>query len=124
MKDKNTHESGLIDEIKQRFGAEIEYSQPNKEEEKFLEEREKVYVQYCWDFDAFVEHYQLIKVYGLEEKGLSDLAWKIEKLLESQEIENLKETEFYSQFGDHKIIKFAFLNGQLTNEGDEFFKNT
>ncbi|MBD3617460.1 MAG: hypothetical protein HUJ22_12900 [Gracilimonas sp.] len=123
MKDKNTNESELIEELKQRFGVEFEYHAPSKEEEQFLEERQEVYELYCWNFDAFVQHYQLIKKFGLEEKGLSDLAWKIVQLLEPPEIDGLKKTEFYNRFGEHRIIQNALIEREINKETDEFFRS-
>lgn len=113
MKDKNTHDSEIIEELKQRFGAIPENEILDEEEERFLQERAKVEELYSWDFEAFVQHFQLIKGYGLEEKLLETLEWKIQHFLEPSELKELRQTEFYRLFGEHKIIKDAFLQREI-----------
>lgn len=110
MKDKNTHESELIDELKKLFGALPENEVMDEEEKKFLQERAKVEELYSWDFDAFVKYFQIIEKYGPEEKILQQLAWKIEHILEQGEINVLKTTKFYENFGDKQQIRNALLN--------------
>lgn len=113
MEDKYLHESELIEELKQMFGAKVEHYYPSKEEEEFLEERQKIFELYCWDFKAFVKHYQLIKEYGVDNKCLETLAWKIEYVLDDKAVSHLTKSEFYSQFGEYKIIRNALLKHEI-----------
>lgn len=105
----NSKEKELLKELEQRFGAEIEKSPPDEDETKFLEKRDELAEILNWNFDAFVEHFQLIKNYGLEDKLLEQLAYKIEHFLDTDQIEALKSTKFYHQFGKYEIIEKAFL---------------
>ena len=97
----------LLKELENRFGA--EQITADKVQLRFLEERDLLFNECCWDFDAFVEHYQLIKRYGLEDKLMEVLAWRILNLLDGSEINELKESEFYKLYGEQKLIKSAFL---------------
>ena len=110
MTDKNTHESELIEEIKKLFGAIPENEVMDEVEKKFLQERAKVEELYSWDFDAFVKYFQLIEKYGLEEKILQQLAWKIEHFMSKNEVWLLKGSKFYEVFGGHRLIENAILN--------------
>ena len=110
MTDKNTHESELIDELKKLFGALPENEVMDEEEERFLRERAKVEELYSWDFSAFVQYFQLIKEYGLEEKILKQLAWKIEYFMSRNEVRLLKGSKFYEVFGGHRLIENAIIN--------------
>ena len=100
-------EKEVIEDIKNRFGAELESTVLDEEEERFLQRRQEVEELYAWYFEAFVQHYQLIKEYGLEEKLLTNLAWKIRHLLSSEEIRELKYSNFHRNFGEYEIIKEA-----------------
>ncbi|MEX1015082.1 MAG: hypothetical protein WDZ80_08070 [Candidatus Paceibacterota bacterium] len=111
MSGKNDLE--IIRQLTKRFGATVEYLPPSEEEEQFLIDRENIYEQYCWDFDAFVKHYQLIRKYGVDEKCLSALAWKIEEHLSLDELQELKSTEFYKLFKGHKTIENALIEREI-----------
>lgn len=100
-------EKEMVEDIKNRFGAEFVSHSLDEEEERFLQKRQEVEELYGWYFEAFVQHYQLIKEYGLEEKLLENLAWKIQHLLQPSEIRELKYSNFYRVFGEHEIIKEA-----------------
>lgn len=104
----------LLKELENRFGA--EQITADKVQLRFLEERDLLFNECCWDFDAFVEHYQLIKRYGLEEKCLESLAWKIEVHLNRSDIDELKSSDFFSRFGKHKHIEFALLERGINKE--------
>ncbi len=103
----NTNE--LLEELKQRFGA--ERIAPDDEEFRFLDERDLLFEECCWDFNAFIKYYQLIKQYGLEDRCLEVLAWKIEHFLSTDEITALQKTSFFWKFGKQQIIQNAFLTG-------------
>jgi len=106
--------SDVIEQLKQRFGATIEEERIDQEDLDYLRKRDEIEDVYSWHFNAFVKHYQLIKDYGLKEKLLNDLAWRIKHHLENHEIDELKKSEFYKQFGTHKIIEDAINEVGLT----------
>lgn len=60
----------LLQELEQRFGAEVEKQLPNKDGIGFLEERNELEEVLSWNLDAVVQHFQLIKQYGLKDKLL------------------------------------------------------
>jgi len=102
-------EKDLMNELNSRFGAEAEHTQISKEDVDFLDKRAEIEQLCSWDFNAFVEHFQLIKDYGLEEKLLDSLSWKILNHLEDHEIVELKKTPFYKRFGSQIVIEDALL---------------
>lgn len=106
----------LIEELKQRLGAIPEEEFPSKEDLAVLEERAKVEEAYSYSFSAFVEYFQLIKCYALDEKLLEKLAWKIEDLMEPDDISSLKNTAFFKEFGEHRIIREAIIEHELKRE--------
>lgn len=97
----------ILRELENRFGAIAEEYNISEEDEAYLETRHQIYENYCWDFNAFVKHYQLIKRYGVDEKCLETLAWKIEHMLDVSEVFQLRETKFYELFGVEVSIKNA-----------------
>ena len=99
-----------IEELKERFGAELAENYPDEEQLRFLDKRAELEQLCCWDFNAFVKHYQLIEKYALEEKLLESLAIRIERFMDLTEIEELKETEFFRKFGNHRTISGVIIN--------------
>ena len=108
------NEKNIFKELEKRFGATPETQTIDQEDLDYLRKRDEIEGAYTWRFDAFVEHFQLIKDYGLEEKLLNDLAWRIKHHLENHEIDELKKSEFYKRFGTHKIIEDAINEVGLT----------
>lgn len=108
MKDKNTHELEIIEDLKQRFGAEEEEFEPSEDELQFIQERDELEEQVLWSFEKYVQSYELLKAYGLEEKLINELEWFIVLHLEINKEEFLG-TPFYQQFKDHEVVKRAFL---------------
>lgn len=107
------NEKIIFKELEKRFGAIPEEEQIEEEDLDYLNKRDEIEEAYSWYFNAFVEHFQLIKDYGLIEKLLEDLAWKIQNHLEKHEIAELKKSVFYKRFGTHIIIEDAFLKCQI-----------
>lgn len=107
MKDKKIDESEIIEELKQRFGAEPESYQPDEEDRRFLKERDKLEEEMLWSFEKYVEHYKLIKAYGLDLKLIKRLEWFIVFYLENKKEEFL-DSEFYKEFKDHEVVQRAF----------------
>lgn len=107
MKDKNIDESEIMKELKERFGAEPELYQPDEEELRFLEVRDKLEEEMLWSFEKYVEQYELIKAYGLDLKLIKQLEWFIVFYLKNKKEEFL-ESEFYKEFKDHEVVQRAF----------------
>ena len=110
------NEDQLLKELKRRFGAILESRELEEEELSFLKSRDEAEIVFGWDFDAFVKHYQLIKEYALEEKLLELLAIRIEGFMDPFDIEQLKKTEFFRQFGEEKIIRMAISESNRRNK--------
>ena len=103
------NEDQLLNELETRFGVIPEDSILDKEELRFLDDRNKFEDIYSWSFDTFVKHYQLIKAHALEAKLLDKLSWMIRNLYGTDELNQLKETDFFKRFGETKIIEEAIL---------------
>lgn len=110
------NEEIIFKELEKRFGAIPEEEQIGQEDLDYLNKRAEIEEAYSWHFDAFVEHFQLIKQYALDEKILEVLAWKIQNHLKDHEIVELKKSAFFKRFGTHKIIEEAFLEAELNGD--------
>ena len=96
----NNSEIQIIEDLKTLFGAEPETYHPDKEELRFIEERDKLEEEIQWSFEKYVESYELIKAYGLELKLINRLEWFIVFYLKYRKEEFLR-SEFYREFNDH-----------------------
>ena len=79
---------------------------PYREEECFMKQRDKLEEQTAWSFEAFVQNYEKLKAYGLDEKLINQLEWLIVFYLENRKEEFLK-SEFYERFQDHEVVQKA-----------------
>ena len=89
MKDNKLHDQEIIEEIKQRFGAEQEEYEPREDELQFIRERDQLEEEVLWSFEKYVQNYELLIAYGLEDKLINELEWYIVFYLE-----NWKEEHF------------------------------
>lgn len=106
MTDRKMNRSEFIAELKDKFGAVPETYHPHKEELQFLDERDRLEEQVYGDLEAYVEKYELLKAYGLEEKLIKQLEWFILFYLENKNEEFLQ-SSFYRRFKDHEVVKKA-----------------
>lgn len=93
-----------IDEIKQLFDAIPDAYMPDEEELRLMDERHKLEEEMSWSFEAYVENYDLLKAYGLDEKLLNQLEWLIVFYLENRKEEFLG-SKFYKRFKEHEVVK-------------------
>lgn len=106
MTEKKNNDSEFIELIKVRFGATPDMYQADKDEFQFIDERNKLEEETAWCFDAYVENYEKLKKYGLEEKLMRELDFMIRFWLENR-TEDFFQLEFYSEFKDHEIVEKA-----------------
>ncbi len=81
---------------------------PDEEELRLMDERNKLEEEMSWSFEAYVENYDLLKEYGLDEKLINQLEWLIVFYLENRREEFLG-SEFYKRFQGHEVVKRAYL---------------
>jgi hypothetical protein len=106
MERQEKDESQMIDEIKTRFGAVLECYHPDEDDLRFIEERDRLAKEMQFSFDLYVQHYELIKAYGLETKLINELEWFIVFTLEHNR-DKFLDSSFYKKFKDHRVVKRA-----------------
>jgi len=104
MTDRTMNTSEFIEELKDQFGAEPETYHPHEEELQFMDERNRLEEEVYGDLEAYVEKYELLKAYGLEEKLINRFEWFILFYLENKK-EELLQSPFYRRFKEHKVVK-------------------
>lgn len=105
MEKKKFTEEELLEIIKNRFGAEPETPELDEELKRFIDERIKLEQgDASWSLDSFLQLYEKLKKYGLEEKLMRNLEFFIRLELELRKDEFLK-SKFYKHFKDHKIVE-------------------
>lgn len=108
MTQSQSEEETSIEEIKLLFDAIPDFYSPDEEELRLMNERQKLEEEMAWSFEAYVENYDLLKAYGLDEKLINQLEWLIVFYLENRRDEFL-ESEFYRRFKGHEVVKRAYL---------------
>jgi len=104
---KRTTDEELLELIKSLFGAEAEEMELDEELQRFLDERIKLEQgDASWSLDSYLQLYEKLKTYGLEEKLMNNLEFFIRLEIEHSRDEFLK-SEFYKKFKDHKIVARA-----------------
>jgi hypothetical protein len=106
MKLTNRQDSDILDELSQLFDSETAGCQPTRDERAFIKAREKLEEEVGLDFDRFVDNYNRIQSYGLEQKLFQRLEWFIVFNLENGEA-SFKQTVFWKQFKNHAIVERA-----------------
>lgn len=101
----------FIEALKVQFGAESETYHPHEEELRFLDARNKLENEVFGDFEAYVENYELLIAYGLEEKLIMRMEWFILFNLENK-MEEFLQSSFYRRFKEHEVVK----NAEMENE--------
>jgi hypothetical protein len=113
MTEKKNEEQDMIEGIKNRLGAEPESYEPDDEELRFLDERNRLEKETAWRIDMYAKNYEQLKVYGLEDKLMRELDATIRYWLENRPQEFFN-SEFYRQFRTHETVVKAT---------DEYFKS-
>ena len=114
MKNKEKHESELIEELKKRFGAEDEQYMPTDDELQFLKERSELEnSEEIWTLEGYVENYDRLVQFGLEEKQMENLKFHIERSHRNWK-KMFFSSEFYKQFKNHDVVK-RIVNKKLLN---------
>ncbi|MDX1592434.1 MAG: hypothetical protein R3283_10745, partial [Balneolaceae bacterium] len=107
MENKKKKEEEIIDEIRQLFDPDFNSPEPDEEMWQFLDERIEIEKgDASRSLKCYVEQYETLKQYGLEDKLMESLEFFIRFELEHSRDEFLK-TEFYRKFKDHKIVADA-----------------
>jgi hypothetical protein len=106
-KQKLTYDE-LVEKLKSLFDAVPVVEDLSDEHLDFLDERNALErrADLWWSFDGFVDQYDNLKAYGLEEKLMAELEIKIRWALEDDKEEFLK-SRFYRRFQDHDIVARA-----------------
>lgn len=107
MENKNNDRT-ILNLLRELFDVVPEQYIPDEEELQFLEERDKLEQETAWSFEMYVQNYEKLKEYGLDEKLLKQLKWLIIFYLENRRDEFLG-SQFYEKFKDHEVIQRAFL---------------
>ena len=98
--------SEFIAELKDQLGAVPETYHPHEEELRFIDERNRLEEEVYGDLEIYVEKYELLKAYGLEEKLINRFEWFILFYLENKK-EQLLQSSFYRRFKEHEVVKEA-----------------
>ena len=101
-----TDESKWLGQLKKKFDAEPEHYTPDEEELRFLKERDKLEQETEWSFELYLENYDKLKEYGLDEKLMIQLEWFIIFYLENRKDEFLG-SAFYQMFKNHEVVRRA-----------------
>lgn len=104
MTQSQSEEEASIEEIKKLFDAIPDAYSPDEEEIRLMDERQKLEEEMAWSFEAYVENYDLLKAYGLDEKLINQLEWLIVFYLENRK-EEFFGSEFYERFKGHAVVK-------------------
>jgi len=107
MTNRENNDAEIMEELKNRLGAEPELYQPDEEELRFIEERNRLEKEMECSFEKYTEHYELIRAYGLDLKLINELEWFIVIELEHNR-EEFVETPFYQKFKNHEVVKRAY----------------
>lgn len=108
MTQSPSKEETTIEEIKKLFDVLPDYYLPGEEELKLMDERHKLEEDTSWSFEAYVENYDLLKTYGLDEKLINQLEWLIVFYLENRKVEFFG-SEFYERFKGHEVVKREYI---------------
>jgi hypothetical protein len=103
---KKKNDNTIEDQLKKHFDAVSDEYIPDEDELRFLNERRELEEQTAWSFEMYVENYEKLKEYGLEEKLIKHLEWFILFYLENRR-EYFIESEFYKRFRNHEAVKRA-----------------
>lgn len=115
MKNIKKHESELIKELKQRFGAEEEQYEPNNDELQLIEERSALEnSEEIWTLEGYVKNYDRLVQFGLEEKQMENLQFHIEWSYRNWK-KMFYRSEFYKQFKEHDVVK-RIVNEKISNQ--------
>jgi len=107
MTHKKLTEEKLLHELNELFGAEHEPYDPAHEIHTFLEERAALEKRdEVWTFDGYLDLYDTLKAYALEDKLMENMEMKIRWAMEDDKEEFL-ESKFYRRFRDHDIVARA-----------------
>ena len=106
--DKRRNDEEILKMIKSLFGAEAEEDwELDDELQQFLDERIKLEQgDASWSLESFLQLYEKLKEYGLEEKLMDNLEFFIRLEIELNRDDFLK-SEFYKKFKNHKIVSRA-----------------
>jgi hypothetical protein len=103
---KEANYNDKLKQIREIFDAVPELYYPDEDEIRFLNDRSRLEKETEWNFQAYVENYEMIKVYGLDEKLIKQLEWLIVFYLENRKEEFLR-SEFYARFKGHEVVRRA-----------------
>lgn len=106
MNQDQSKKERIIEEIKQLFDAVPESYSPEEEELILIDERRKLEEEMSLSFKAYVENYDELKAYGLDEKLMIQLEWFIIFYLENRREEFLG-SAFYQKFKNHEVVQRA-----------------
>lgn len=107
MDDEKQIEEELLETIRNLFGAEIEDVELDNQVERFLDTRIKLeQSDASWSLDRYLQLYEKLKTYGLEEKMMRNLEFFIRLELKYCKDDFLK-SEFFKKFKNHRIVARA-----------------
>src|SRR6056297_3374542 len=107
MNNRINNDAEIMEELKNRLGAEPELYQPDEEELRFIEERDRLGEEMQCSFEKYTQYYELIRAYGLDLKLINELEWFIVIELEHNREEFIR-SPFYQKFKDHEVVKRAY----------------
>ena len=71
-----------------------------------MEERDKLEEETALSFEIYVEYYERLREYGLDQKLIKQLEWFILFFLENRREEFLR-SEFYKRFRNSEVVQRA-----------------
>lgn len=105
--EKPINEQEILERIKELFEAERDCIELDEEMKRFIEERRKLeQSDASWSMSRYLQLYEKLKIYGLDEKMMKNLEFFIRLELQHNRNDFLK-SEFYKKFKDHKILSRA-----------------
>ena len=103
-----------VKQIQELFDAAPENYEPIEDELRFLKERDKLEQETAWCFELYLENYDKLKEYGLDEKLMNQLEWLIIFYLENRREEFLG-SEFYKRFRNSEVVQIAEMEYERRN---------
>lgn len=116
--EKKKDEEKIVEQLRELFDAESEHYIPDKEEVRLIEERDKLEQETALSFKIYVENYERLQEYGLDQKLLKQLEWFILFYLENRREEFLR-SEFYKRFRNSEVVQRAEMEYERKNNLQE-----
>jgi hypothetical protein len=104
-----------VKQIRELFDAVPEVYEPNNDETRFIDERNRLEKEVAWSLNAYAANYKQIKNYGLDEKLMIQFEWLIIFYLENRGEEFLG-SAFYQMFKNHEVVRRAEMEYERRNE--------